>query len=53
MTNLTSLDVAGGWLSKDIFKMIDKLLNDTATHLKKSSKVKCELAVIEKKLCDT
>jgi len=33
--------------------VIDKLLNDTTAHFKKSSKAKCELVAIKKELFDT
>jgi len=47
-TNLAVLDVADNGLCKDVSKVINKMLNDTAFHFKKSSKAKSELALIKK-----
>lgn len=46
MTNIVSFNIASSRYCKDISKMINKLLNDTATHFKKSFEAKCKFKAI-------
>lgn len=51
--NLASHDVASSRSFKNMSKVIGKLLHDIISHLKKSSKAKCELSAMKKEWFDT
>jgi hypothetical protein len=52
-TNLASLDAASSGPCKAISSIIDKLLNDIASHFKRSSKAKSHLLELQKELFDS
>jgi hypothetical protein len=52
-TNLASLDAASSGPCKAVSSIIDKLLNDIASHFKRSSKAKSHLLELQKELFDS